>query len=199
MWVSVVAFWASDFFINALQGPSRTLLVDVAPASQLALGNGLFSMWDSLGKITGFLFGSFEVAKLLPLRVDAFAGELFLDVQALFLLSIFAMALTQGVNQLAVREPPPAAAASDGAAAAPAPAGGSAVASRRFGWCRGRRSTCDATCAVLFCLFYTWFTTWSLPASWARSSSADAPDASSPMPTRARWPTMKAPARAPAG
>jgi hypothetical protein len=180
MWVSVVAFWASDFFINALQGPSRTLLVDVAPPSQLALGNGLFSMWDSLGKITGFLFGSFEVAKLLPLRVDAFAGELFLDVQALFLLSIFAMALTQGVNQIAVREPPPAAAASDGAAAAPAPAGGSAVVAA-FRLVPRTPLDVRATCAVLFCLFYTWFTTWLyLPAFMGEVVFGGRPDASLP-------------------
>ncbi len=92
--IAVGSFWAADFFINALQGPSRTLLVDVAPPSQHTLGNGLFSIWDSLGKISGFFVGSFELADTLPfLRDDA--GPLFADVRALFIFSCVMLVLAQ--------------------------------------------------------------------------------------------------------
>ena len=50
-----------------------------------------------------------------------------------------------------------------------------------------------ATCAVLFCLFYTWFTTWLyLPAFMGEVVFGGRPDARR-TPTRARWPTTKAP------
>ena len=35
--LAVLAFWAADFFLNALQGPARTLIVDAAPPEQQAL------------------------------------------------------------------------------------------------------------------------------------------------------------------
>ena len=35
--LAVLAFWSADFFLNALQGPARTLIVDAAPPEQQAL------------------------------------------------------------------------------------------------------------------------------------------------------------------
>lgn len=34
--LAVLAFWSADFFLNALQGPARTLVVDAAPPEQQA-------------------------------------------------------------------------------------------------------------------------------------------------------------------
>ena len=35
--LAVLAFWSADFFLNALQGPARTLIVDAAPPEQQVL------------------------------------------------------------------------------------------------------------------------------------------------------------------
>lgn len=38
LWVAIASFWAADFFLNALQGPARTLVVDMSPPHQQAHG-----------------------------------------------------------------------------------------------------------------------------------------------------------------
>ena len=75
LWLAVAAFWLADCFLNAQQACARTLIVDAAPPHQLALGNGLFSLYDSLGKISGFLLGSVDTLGFAPWASDEYAGE----------------------------------------------------------------------------------------------------------------------------
>ncbi|EOD15582.1 hypothetical protein EMIHUDRAFT_459279 [Emiliania huxleyi CCMP1516] len=92
LWVAIASFWAADFFLNALQGPARTLVV------------------------SGFFFGSLDWSSFFApgetnLLVDAHVlpgrRALFADCRAIFAFSIAAMAATQLANQLSFVEPPP--------------------------------------------------------------------------------------------
>ena len=49
--------------------PAPTAAVPTAAPLQ-ALANSLFSVWDSLGKISGFAFGALDVQALLPGLAD---------------------------------------------------------------------------------------------------------------------------------
>ena len=110
--IAVAAFWLADVFLNVQQAPARTLVVDVAPPRQLAQANGLFSLWDSIGKISGFYLGSVDAAARMPWLTDPYAGELFAGVRLVFAFSVGALLVTMAVVQAAVREvPPPASAA----------------------------------------------------------------------------------------
>ena len=151
--IAIVSFWTADFFLNALQGPARTLLVDVVPPTQQALGNGLFSLWDSLGKISGFLLGSLKAERLMPLLYNEYGGELFANVRLTFTISILALFLTQGINQAIIVEPPLTA-----QAIARKPHGFALANALRS--IPGMPLQVRAVFAALFGLFFAWFTTW---------------------------------------
>jgi hypothetical protein len=58
--IAVLSFWLLDIMINALQGPTRTLLGDVVPPEQLALGNMFFAVANGFGKCIGYAIGAFS-------------------------------------------------------------------------------------------------------------------------------------------
>ena len=108
------------------QPRSRHVLADIRPEirprceprsrRRQALANSMFSVWDSLGKVSGFFFGSLDWSSFFApgetnLLVDAHVlpgrRALFADCRAIFAFSIAAMAATQLANQLSFVEPPP--------------------------------------------------------------------------------------------
>jgi hypothetical protein len=58
--IAVLSFWILDIMINALQGPTRTLLGDVVSSDQLALGNAFFAVANGFGKCIGYAIGAFS-------------------------------------------------------------------------------------------------------------------------------------------
>jgi maltose/moltooligosaccharide transporter len=58
--IAVLSFWILDIMINALQGPTRTLLGDVVPPERLALGNMFFAVANGFGKCIGYAIGAFS-------------------------------------------------------------------------------------------------------------------------------------------
>lgn len=57
--IAIASFWIIDTFTNTLQGPARTLLGDVAPASSLSAGNAYMAAANGIGKMIGYAAGSF--------------------------------------------------------------------------------------------------------------------------------------------
>jgi len=156
--ISVAAFWLADIFLNAQQAASRTLIVDVAPPHQLAQGNGLFGLWDSIGKISGFFLGSIDTVHIFPYLTNTYAGELFADVRLVFLFSIAALVLTMLLNQTTVRE-------RLAPCGLPAPSGGCCGAVfmpivLAFRSIPSLPRDVRMMFATLFFLFFTWFSTW---------------------------------------
>eukprot|EP00276_Gloeochaete_wittrockiana_P017666 CAMPEP_0184341542 /NCGR_PEP_ID=MMETSP1089-20130417/10148_1 /TAXON_ID=38269 ORGANISM="Gloeochaete wittrockiana, Strain SAG46.84" /NCGR_SAMPLE_ID=MMETSP1089 /ASSEMBLY_ACC=CAM_ASM_000445 /LENGTH=524 /DNA_ID=CAMNT_0026669887 /DNA_START=9 /DNA_END=1583 /DNA_ORIENTATION=+ len=78
--VSLVAFWIMDFCLNAIIGPTRTLMVDIVPAEQQHSGNSWFAFMSGLGTILANFLGSFHMSQLVPI-FDT-------DLRALFTLGI---------------------------------------------------------------------------------------------------------------
>jgi len=54
MAAAIIGLYIVDAANNALAGPCRALLADVAPADQQRLGNSLMSVWSSMGSVVGF-------------------------------------------------------------------------------------------------------------------------------------------------
>jgi solute carrier family 45 protein 1/2/4 len=152
------SFWAMDFFINALQGPSRTLAVDICPPEQLLSANAMFAVWDSVGTLTGFLVGSIDWSSRLPGLSDEYAGDHFADVRALFGYTVLALLLTMALNTGLVCEPP-APLLSETKALLANPFEDIATVAVRV------PKSVRCMFAVLFCIFCAWYTTWTfLPA-----------------------------------
>ncbi|PRP75245.1 hypothetical protein PROFUN_15836 [Planoprotostelium fungivorum] len=55
---AIIGIWILDLSNNLVQGPLRTLLVDIAPTSQQGLGSSLFSGMIGLGNLVGFSIGA---------------------------------------------------------------------------------------------------------------------------------------------
>lgn len=58
--IALIAFWVADTMINALQGPTRTLLGDIVPAKQQSVGNAMMAVANGTGKCIGYAVGSFS-------------------------------------------------------------------------------------------------------------------------------------------
>jgi solute carrier family 45 protein 1/2/4 len=87
--IAIVGFWILDLANNTVQGPSRALLVDIAPAAQQGIGSSLFSFMIGLGNLVGYFVGHLDLNKLLP-----FMGNSGLDpYRALFTISMVVLTL----------------------------------------------------------------------------------------------------------
>ncbi|KAL1511276.1 hypothetical protein AB1Y20_006084 [Prymnesium parvum] len=157
--IAVTTFWSADFFINGLQGPARTLLVDVVPPHQQALGNGLFSVWDSLGKILGFHLGSIDAVIYAPMLLDRYDGELFASVRLMFIISVLSLLITLSINQICVVEPPSLVGRKEKQPRC-GPAGCLLPLADALKSIPTMPRHVRAVFAALFCLFFAWFTTW---------------------------------------
>ncbi|KIO12686.1 hypothetical protein M404DRAFT_123851 [Pisolithus tinctorius Marx 270] len=62
--IAVVAFYALDFALNALQASLRNLLLDITPPEQLNAGNAWHSRMTQAGNIVGYGFGFLPLAKI---------------------------------------------------------------------------------------------------------------------------------------
>eukprot|EP00741_Cyanophora_paradoxa_P010651 tig00020537_g10294.t1 len=96
--IAVVSFWVQDFALNALQGPARTLLVDLLPQEEQNRGNAGIAFTTGLGTVVGNLVGSLELRRLAP--------ALGTDLRALYLFSILWVILSVAPVLLFVRERP---------------------------------------------------------------------------------------------
>ena len=63
MAAAIMGLYIVDAANNALAGPCRALLADVAPAEQQRLGNAVMSVWSSLGSVLGFAICSVPWAR----------------------------------------------------------------------------------------------------------------------------------------
>ncbi|TFK75785.1 MFS general substrate transporter [Pluteus cervinus] len=66
---AVVSFYILDFALNGLQASLRNLLLDVAPPSQLSVGNAWHSRMTNAGNIVGYGFGFLPLAELPIIRL----------------------------------------------------------------------------------------------------------------------------------
>ncbi|KYQ91309.1 suc1-sucrose proton symporter [Tieghemostelium lacteum] len=80
---AIIGFWVLDLSNNAVQGPCRALLVDVASPSQQGLGSSLFSIMLGFGNLLGYLMGSLRLSLIFPFLKT--------DIRALFTLSILVL------------------------------------------------------------------------------------------------------------
>lgn len=55
MVMAIVGLWIVDMANNALAGPCRALIADIAPSEQQRLGNSLMAVWSSIGSVIGFM------------------------------------------------------------------------------------------------------------------------------------------------
>ncbi|KAI6130412.1 MFS general substrate transporter [Pisolithus croceorrhizus] len=62
--IAVVAFYALDFALNALQASLRNLLLDITPPERLNAGNAWHSRMTQAGNIVGYGFGFLPLAKI---------------------------------------------------------------------------------------------------------------------------------------
>lgn len=65
--VSIISFALLDFSINAIQGPIRTLLVDLSPPTQQEQINAWFAYMASFGNLSATLLGSLDLVSIFPL------------------------------------------------------------------------------------------------------------------------------------
>eukprot|EP01132_Coremiostelium_polycephalum_P005667 gene5667-7053_t len=76
IFLAILGFWILDLSNNAVQGPCRALLVDVAAPSQQGLGSSLFSIMLGIGNLLGYLMGSIHLVEIVPFMKT--------DIRALF-------------------------------------------------------------------------------------------------------------------
>jgi solute carrier family 45 protein 1/2/4 len=95
--VAVVGFWLLDFANNAVQGPCRALIVDLAPKQQ-KLANAMLSAMLCLGSVAGFLLSS-QGALLL-----SFAPWMLTTYRVLFTLSCVILLVCASITALVARE-----------------------------------------------------------------------------------------------
>jgi solute carrier family 45 protein 1/2/4 len=55
MVAAIIGLWVIDFANNALAGPCRALIADIAPPEQQRLGNSLIGVWSAVGSVIGFI------------------------------------------------------------------------------------------------------------------------------------------------
>lgn len=109
--IAMSGFWLSDFFINAIQTPCRTLLVDLAPPSQQPFGNSCFSIMQGVGNVLVFAISGAEIGKYFPFlgkQGHEWSAEdlFFADVKSLYYLGIISIVITVGWTLFSVREIP---------------------------------------------------------------------------------------------
>jgi len=63
LFIAVVAFWLLDFSLNAVQGPLRALMADVAPSEQQEQGNAFFALFTGVGNLLGNVLGSIPLSE----------------------------------------------------------------------------------------------------------------------------------------
>jgi solute carrier family 45 protein 1/2/4 len=66
MAAAIVGLWIIDMSNNALAGPCRALIADIAPVEQQRLGNALMAVWSSIGSVIGFLICAIPWAHAFP-------------------------------------------------------------------------------------------------------------------------------------
>ncbi|PRP80204.1 hypothetical protein PROFUN_12162 [Planoprotostelium fungivorum] len=64
--IAIIGFWIMDLANNAVQGPCRALLVDIAPADQQNWGGSLFSFMLGLGNLTGYALAGVDMINVFP-------------------------------------------------------------------------------------------------------------------------------------
>lgn len=63
---AIIGLWIIDMSNNALAGPCRALIADIAPVEQQRLGNALMAVWSSVGSVIGFLICAIPWARTFP-------------------------------------------------------------------------------------------------------------------------------------
>ena len=96
--LAIVGFWLVDFAVNAVQGPVRTLLADVAPPEQQQLGNALFGFMTGFGNAAGAFIGAVDLETALP-----FFGT---SLSALYTIGMVFVTVTVWTCLLVVKEEP---------------------------------------------------------------------------------------------
>jgi solute carrier family 45, member 1/2/4 len=63
---AIIGLWIIDMSNNALAGPCRALVADIAPVEQQRLGNALMAVWSSVGSVIGFLICAIPFSRINP-------------------------------------------------------------------------------------------------------------------------------------
>ncbi len=63
---AIMGLWIIDMSNNALAGPCRALIADIAPVEQQRLGNALMAVWSSVGSVIGFLICAIPFSRANP-------------------------------------------------------------------------------------------------------------------------------------
>lgn len=96
--VAVLAIYAIDFAINAVQASCRSLIVDTLPIAKQQSGSAWASRMVSMGHLTGYVIGTMDLVTIF--------GTTFGDTQfkQLTVVAAFALVFTCGVTSWAVTE-----------------------------------------------------------------------------------------------
>jgi MFS/sugar transport protein len=96
--LAVFSFFCLDFSVQAIQGPLRALIIDVAPGDLLPVGNSHIGLFTGMGNLLGSLLASRHLTVILPF----FAS----DTQALFAIVASVLVLCITVCCFSVSEVP---------------------------------------------------------------------------------------------
>eukprot|EP00871_Galdieria_phlegrea_P002711 jgi/Galph1/3440/GphlegSOOS_G2078.1 len=94
--IAICSFWLLDFSLNAVQGPLRALMADIAPGKQQEQGNAFFALMTGIGNFLGNLFGSISLSRYIPLFTS--------DISALYSLGAVIICMTSFICIIGSRE-----------------------------------------------------------------------------------------------
>lgn len=98
LWLAVIAFFALDFSVNAVQAPLRMLAIEIVPPSQRATANSYLAAFTGIGNLIGGILAALNLSKLFPFFKD--------DTHAVFSISAALLIATATATVLASPDPP---------------------------------------------------------------------------------------------
>ncbi|KZT01574.1 MFS general substrate transporter [Laetiporus sulphureus 93-53] len=97
IWLAIVALFAVDFSINAVQAVDRALLVDTLPPSDQAEGNAWAARMLGIGSVAGYFIGNVDLTTVLPFLGDT-------ELEVLSILGSFLLVVMHLVTALCTKE-----------------------------------------------------------------------------------------------
>lgn len=96
--IAIFSFFLLDFSIQAIQGPLRALITDIATSEMLPVGNVYIAMFTGLGNLLGSFLASRKLTVIMPFFLT--------DTQALFTIAALFLIVTVTICILTAHEVP---------------------------------------------------------------------------------------------
>lgn len=148
--LAVLGFWILDLANNTLQGPVRSLLVDVARPEQQSRGNAIFSVWLAIGNVLGYLAGWAPWSTWMPWWQSESCDVACADLRCAFTISIVFLLVTVITTCVFTKEKPLQESALTGKTRPP-------IFSKIFGLIRHLPLRLSRICVVQFFSWFAWF------------------------------------------